>query len=243
MAKWSGIDKRNSVIIKKYLLVTILAALIFGAFAGCGGLGTYNKISSLGLLSGNEFELEIKNQQYYAGSRVLGLEFKTKSLTEEMIQKQIGDNLLYYALNGWYIEIDNGNGTKDSYYIISRGNNSYILTDMAVNVIHGGTRDESLFLIPKQLVRDERLLSYHTPYLYTDIPYESQLGITEFYNYYQAIGWYNVEISDNKLMLSSFKTEPSDKAYFKDQLLSRFPIEIEFFEKHGVNFFEITIGG
>lgn len=228
--------------VKKKLTILLIVLLLFGILLGCGRLGTYDKITSLGLLSGNEFVLDIKNQQYYAGSRVLGLEFKTKALTEELIKKQIGDNLLYYALNGWYIEIDNGNGTKDSYYIISRGNNSYILTDMAVDVIHDGRRDESLLLIPKQLVRDERLLSYHTPYLYTDIPYESQLGITEFYNYYQATGWYNVEISGNKLILSSFKTEPADKTYIKDRLLSEFPIEIEFFEKHGVHFFEITVG-
>lgn len=213
------------------------AVLLLFMITGCGSLSNQEYVEQYSLFDNHHLKLQIKNKGTAASTR-----FCTKNLLSlEQIEDGIesSDVKVEEINDGWLIGMDNGDGTKNYFYIEHLGKSEdshnenyedYFLSNMSAILVSSNNVGIYIILLPYQYIKNGQDIRSGSQISPGDI-FEIDATISEVMAFYQESGWYDMEQMDKKIIIHGYQKQPSNQHYqfyFSEQTVFSFPIEIEF---------------
>jgi hypothetical protein len=203
-----------------------------------------DSIEALALFSGESLRLPISNKRNtgdflaYGGSA-----FKTnilfKELAEQITTGKITKLSEYAKIHENFIlfHIKKDDGTADDYCIrlLSESDNEscYIISGMEAQILYDKKNRFSM-IIPVYLISDDRINFSIVTDLSEGIEYQTTGSFEDFYDFYEATGWYELEKGDNFFIIKGYKKEPVSEKFILPA-----PLKIKFTEKDEQKYFMV----
>ena len=231
----------------KNIAILILAGL-FLLCCGCGQPQRRSSIEETSLFDGQKLILNLENKGY-PGSTSFELREPLKTETLEECLDDTGT--VTKTESGWQLSLDNGDGTKNLFYIHDAGERQYDLLDLKV-YLQG--KSDSADLAPAVYVllfpmcgvvesgaSEVDYIGLTSSELTVDTDYEIKASIEDIMNFYKESGWYDAVREENTILIKGYLKPPTREAYsgyWSDE--SVLPIRLVFTVEDGKTFFSIS---
>lgn len=251
------INKSKHFHLKKAVMLFLILTLSLTSnltACGCSGERNIETIQAASMFTHEKLELPIEGRDALVGAlesdgwiifkskASIGEIYRTLSQLPEITVSQFDDAV--FIVKPSLLE------NCVNYYCVSECGSQYVFGGMRSRIItdidSDGREKELDILLPIHLISDKLILESSWPYsLYANVDYKAQGDINDFFEFYNAAGWYDVSVSADEITIHGYREGVSESVAERgipldDALILEHPVIIKFTERDGEVYFSVS---
>ena len=238
---------RGNILKKVSILIAVCLCLCILIL--CHGVDKTITVTAKSMFNGTYLSIDVKGSDVLPGSmETTGyITFKSKHSIDDIFSTLSYQPSIIHEKYNNAIFFKCYKNEQLSYYCLSKAGARYVFGGMCGNVIVDVSEDsERIYkkvLLPVHLIQDELILNGDRPYytLYANVDYLIEGTVDDIISFYQECGWYNVECTDNLIIINGWKydIDTMNDALNYAELDKDVPFAVRLTEKNGKLFFAI----